>query len=80
MSRSYTYPEWYTTQIQCVRNRWIFEREKFSYYIRHANLKYKYGNRRFWCRGYDVDTSSRDPNDPTVGENTKKYVNISIIR
>ena len=22
---------------------------------RHANLKYKYGNRRFWCRGYDVD-------------------------
>ena len=47
---------------------------------RHANLKYKYGNRRFQCRGYDVDPSSRDPNDPTVGENTKKYVNISIIR
>ena len=23
---------------------------------RHANLKYKYGNRHFWCRGYDVDT------------------------
>ena len=22
----------------------------------HANLKYKYGNRTFWCRGYDVDT------------------------
>ena len=19
---------------------------------RHANLKYKYGNRHFWCRGY----------------------------
>ena len=27
---------------------------------RHANLKYKYGNRHFWCRGYYVDTSSRD--------------------
>ena len=24
---------------------------------RHANLKYKYGNRHFWCRGYYVDTA-----------------------
>ena len=23
---------------------------------RHAKLKYKYGNRHFWCRGYNVDT------------------------
>ena len=23
---------------------------------RHANLKYKYGNRHFWCRGYYADT------------------------
>ena len=23
---------------------------------RYANLKYKYGNRHFWCRGYYVDT------------------------
>ena len=23
---------------------------------RQANLKYKYGNRNFWCRGYYVDT------------------------
>lgn len=23
---------------------------------RHANLKYKYGNRHFWCRGYYDDT------------------------
>ena len=30
---------------------------------RHANLKYKYGNRHFWCRGYYVDT---------VWKNTKK--------
>lgn len=22
----------------------------------HANMKYKYGNREFWCRGYYVDT------------------------
>ena len=30
---------------------------------RHANLKYKYGNRHFWCRGYYVDS---------VGKNAKK--------
>ena len=30
---------------------------------RRANLKYKYGNRHFWCRGYYVDT---------VGKNAKK--------
>jgi len=30
---------------------------------RHAQMKYRYGNRHFWCRGYYVDT---------VGKNTKK--------
>ena len=27
---------------------------------RHANLKYKYGNRNFWCRGYYVDTAGKN--------------------
>ena len=27
---------------------------------RHANLKYKYGNRHFWFRGYFVDTVGRN--------------------
>lgn len=39
---------------------------------RHANLKYKYGNRKFWCRGYYVDS---------VGRNEKKikeYIFISL--
>ena len=26
----------------------------------HANLKYKYGSRSFWCRGYYVDTVGRN--------------------
>ena len=26
----------------------------------HANLKYRYGNRKFWCRGYYVDTVGRN--------------------
>jgi putative transposase len=29
---------------------------------RHANMKYKYGNRKFWCRGYYVDTVGRNKN------------------
>lgn len=29
---------------------------------RHTNLKYKYGNRHFWCRGYYVDTVGRNKN------------------
>ncbi|MCX7748241.1 MAG: IS200/IS605 family transposase [Clostridia bacterium] len=27
---------------------------------RHANLKYKYGNRQFWCKGFYVDTVGRN--------------------
>ena len=33
---------------------------------RHANLKYKYGSRHFWCRGYYVDTVSRFDDEPVV--------------
>lgn len=32
-------------------------------YAKYANMKFKYRNREFWCRGYYVDT---------VGKNTKK--------
>ncbi|MGX0403123.1 REP-associated tyrosine transposase [Staphylococcus epidermidis] len=27
---------------------------------RHANLKYRYGNRKFWCKGFYVDTVGRN--------------------
>lgn len=27
---------------------------------RHADLKYRYGNRNFWCRGYFVDTAGKN--------------------
>jgi putative transposase len=35
---------------------------------RHANLKYKYGNRHFWARGYYVDTVGRNK------EAIRKYI------
>ncbi len=37
-------------------------------FARHANLKYKYGNRHFWCRGYYVDTVGRNK------EKIKEYI------
>ena len=35
---------------------------------RHAQLKYRYGNRKFWCKGYYVDTVGRNK------EVIKKYI------
>jgi len=39
---------------------------------RHANLKYKYGNRHFWCRGYYVDTVGR--NEKAIREYVKNQL------
>ena len=55
MSRPHSHASRDTTKYECGKFCRIFER--------HANLKYKYGNRHFWCRGYYVDT---------VGKNAKK--------
>lgn len=27
---------------------------------KYANMRYKYGNRKFWCRGYNVDTVGKN--------------------
>ena len=42
---------------------YLKEKSSLMIFERHANLKYRYGNRHFWCRGYYVDT---------VGKNAKK--------
>lgn len=39
---------------------------------RHANLKYKYGNRHFWCKGYYVDTVGK--NKKAIEEYIKKQL------
>ena len=44
---------------------------------RHANLKYKYGNRHFWCRGYYVDTVGR--NQKAIEEYIKNQLQEDII-
>lgn len=44
---------------------------------RHANLKYKYGNRHFWCRGYYVDTVGR--NKTAIAQYIKKQLEEDIV-
>ena len=44
---------------------------------RHANLKYKYGNRHFWCRGYYVDTIGK--NKKKIGEYIRNQLQEDII-
>ena len=39
---------------------------------RHANLKYKYGNRHFWCKGYYVDTVGK--NKKVIAEYIRKQL------
>ena len=64
MPGSHTYVSRDSTKHKCVRFRRVLKgKSTLMIFERHANLKYKYGNRHFWCRGYYVDT---------VGKNAKK--------
>ncbi|KAJ53649.1 transposase [Clostridium tetanomorphum DSM 665] len=44
---------------------------------RFANLKYKYGNRHFWCRGFYVDTVGK--NKKAIEEYIKNQQNEDMI-
>ena len=44
---------------------------------RHANLKYKYGSRHFWCRGYYVDTVGR--NEAKIAEYVRNQLQEDIM-
>ena len=45
---------------------------------RHVNLKYRYGNRQFWCRGYYVDTVGR--NKKVIQEYMKNQLQEDILQ
>ena len=47
-------------------------KSSLTIFDRHANLKYKYGNRHFWCRGYYVDTVGR--NKERIAEYIRKQL------
>ena len=64
LHRPCTYADKNTAKIQRVADSRIPQgKSSLIIFDRHPNLKYKYENRHFWCRGYFVDT---------VGKNTKK--------
>ena len=41
-------------------------------FYRHANLKYRYGNRKFWCTGYYVSTVGK--NEKAIKEYIKNQL------
>ena len=49
---------------------YLKEKSSLMIFDRHANLKYKYGNRHFWARGYYVCTVG-NVNEETIREYIK---------
>ena len=69
MHGSCAYVDRNTTQNVCIRLYGIFERKcSRIIYQKWGNMKYKYRNRSFWCRGYYVDTAGK--NDGVI----RKYI------
>lgn len=50
----------------------MVRRLRLMIFDRHAELKYRYGNRKFWCRGYYVDTVGR--NKEQIAEYIRKQI------
>lgn len=50
---------------------YLKEKSTMIIFERHSNLKYKYGNRVFWCRGYYISTVGNKK------EAVAKYVKIN---
>ena len=46
-------------------------------FVGNANLKYKYGNRKFWCRGFYVDTVGR--NQKRIEEYIRNHLQEDVI-
>lgn len=61
MSRSHTYVARDTAQNECVRVvGYLKGKSSLMIYEKFGELKFKYRNREFWCRGYYVDTTGKN--------------------
>ena len=61
LPRPHSYVVGNPTKIQHISNNgYLKGKSSLIIFDRHANLKYKYGNRHFWCRGYYVDTAGKN--------------------
>ena len=78
MSGSHIYVSQESTKMS-ISSFVVFLRGKSSLIIfeRFANLKYKYGNRHFWCRGFYVDTVGK--NKEAIQQYIKDQLNEDIM-
>ena len=51
---------------------YLKEKSSLMIFEKYANMKYKYGNRHFWCRGYYVDTVGK--NKKAIAEYIRKQL------
>ena len=58
-SVSYTHLDVYKRQVAQFMG-FLKSKSALMIFDRHANLKYKYGRRNFWSRGYFVDTVGKN--------------------
>lgn len=57
MYGSYSYASMHFSEIKCLSIHWDLKgKGSLMIFDRYRELKYRYGNRKFWCRGYYVDT------------------------
>ena len=49
-------PKWSVSEIM----GYLKGKSSLMIFDKHANLKYRYGNRHFWCRGYFLDTVGKN--------------------
>ena len=67
--RSYTFATINTAKIQCIKFYGDLKgKNSLMIFDMHSNLKYKYGNRKFWAEGYYVSTVGL--NESTI----RKYI------
>ena len=59
MPQPYSYAGRDTTEDECFQFCG-FSQGSLIICERHANLKYKYENRQFWCKGYYIDTAGKN--------------------
>ena len=60
LSGPYPYADKFFAEVQHFLRYGISQGKEQPIFDRHANLKYKYGNRHFWARGYFVDTVGKN--------------------
>lgn len=61
MYESYSYASKHSSKLSVSQFiGYLKGKSSLMIFDRHAKIKYRYGNRKFWCHGYYVDTVGRN--------------------